>query len=252
MILNLFLLRFRIYVYIVMKALVHRTSMVENSGFSLTELLVVIGIVTLLALISIPSIGALSSANRVGQTISTIAGVLEQAREYAVAQNTHVWVGFNVDNTQNTITMVVVASKDGTNLAEALPVNLGLAPSSTLDLVYRPQTFKQMALKEAGDGTVQSYFTTPLLPTSDSSNALCSGVSVSVKIPGYTAATAFTRLLQFTPSGGVRNGTGTINLVEFGLQPRPTAQASNNSAGAANVCVVRVNGVTGQTRVYRP
>lgn len=220
-------------------------------AFSLTELLVVICIIALLAASSMPAITALGRGSQVTHAASTLAGLLEQAREYAVAQNTYVWVGFYQDTSSINMSIVAVASKDGTNLTESTP-DLGVVPNASVDLIYRVQTFKQVQLKEPGDAELTACFAQPLMPATSPVNALGKdNMVISVKVPGSASASPirFTRVVQFTPTGSVRNNsTSAINLVEFGLQPKVAAQDKNSR----NVVVMRINGFTGLTQVYRP
>src|SRR5204862_4295863 len=73
-----------------------------TSGFTLIELLVVIGIMILLTALLTPAFTSLRSASDVTGSAYTLAGVLEQARTYAKANNTYTWVGFYEENTTDT------------------------------------------------------------------------------------------------------------------------------------------------------
>ena len=70
------------------------TTSYSQSGFTLMELMVVIGIVVILAALIAPAFTNLKSAGDVTNAAYTIKGVLEQARTYAMANNTYTWVGF--------------------------------------------------------------------------------------------------------------------------------------------------------------
>ena len=99
-------------------------------GFSLIELLVVMAIIGILAAVTIPAMNSIKGASNVTKAAYDIAGALEQARAYAMANNTFVFVGFaEVDAAVPDSTMpqtpatstaggrvaiTVVASKDGT------------------------------------------------------------------------------------------------------------------------------------------
>src|SRR5438093_9665385 len=73
-----------------------------TSGFTLIELLVVIGIAILVTALLTPAFTSLKSAGDVTSAAYTIKGVLEQARTYAMANNTYTWVGFYEENTTDT------------------------------------------------------------------------------------------------------------------------------------------------------
>src|SRR6266481_4674852 len=70
-----------------------------TSGFTLIELLVVIAIIILVAAFIVPAFTSIKGAGDVTSAAYTIKGVLEQARTYAMANNTHTWVGFYEENT---------------------------------------------------------------------------------------------------------------------------------------------------------
>src|SRR6266566_8784964 len=92
-----------------------------TSGFTLIELLVVIGIIILLTALLTPAFTTLKGAGDVTSAAYTIKGVLEQARTYAMANNTYTWVGFAGSvGTGATVTgqvsIAVIASNDGKQL----------------------------------------------------------------------------------------------------------------------------------------
>jgi len=95
-------------------------------GFSLIELLVVIAIISMLMALAIPAIRG--TQGDVTKAAFTISGVLEQARTYAIANNTYVWVGFFEEDGSSAasaqpgtgrVVISVVASKDGTRYSDA-------------------------------------------------------------------------------------------------------------------------------------
>src|SRR5438094_790665 len=63
-------------------------------AFSLVELLVVIGIMVLLAALMAPAFTSIKFAGDVTSGSYIVKGVLEQARTYAMTNNTYTWVGF--------------------------------------------------------------------------------------------------------------------------------------------------------------
>src|SRR6476620_11481826 len=95
-------------------------------GFTLLELLIVVGIIGLLLVLMAPAFTTIKGGTDVASAAYTIKGVLDTARTYAKANNTYTWVGFAGSvgpNTQQYITgqveLAIVASKDGTNLWSA-------------------------------------------------------------------------------------------------------------------------------------
>lgn len=95
------------------------------NAFSLLELMVVTAIMILVAAFIAPAVTSLKGAGDVTSAAYTIKGVLEQARTYAMANNTYAWVGFFEEDASSStpaiagngrLVMSVVASTDGTNI----------------------------------------------------------------------------------------------------------------------------------------
>src|SRR5437773_8390310 len=96
-------------------------------GFTLLELLVVVGIIALLLVLTAPAFTSITGGTDITSAAYTIKGVLDTARTYAKANNTYTWVGFFEENAPDPstspansgtgrIVMSIVASKDGTML----------------------------------------------------------------------------------------------------------------------------------------
>jgi prepilin-type N-terminal cleavage/methylation domain-containing protein len=101
-------------------------------GFTLLELLIVVGIIAILFVLIAPAFTTIKSSTDVASAAYTIKGVLDTARTYAKANNTYTWVGFYEDNGSipsvipapdppctacvGRLVMSIVASNDGTNL----------------------------------------------------------------------------------------------------------------------------------------
>ena len=64
-----------------------------HAGFSLVELLVVIAIIALIAFVAGPAIESLGSAGGFAKAVGAVSMSLTEARSYAMANNTHVFVG---------------------------------------------------------------------------------------------------------------------------------------------------------------
>lgn len=221
----------------------------DNRAFTLVELLVVMGVAGALLSLTVTALPSLMKSGQLNSTVSDLAGILSQARQYAVAQNTYVWVAFQPDsNAQggDALNVAVLASKSGRDPAPWSDYGSVPNPASPIDFIGRPRTFSQTRFREAGAITFQS------LPSGTASlgiaNSLVNGTaSFTIKRPGDTAPVQYPRIIQFTPTGEARNSAGPIDIIEFALQPTRGTVADQN-----NVAVIRVNGLTGQTTVHRP
>lgn len=220
-----------------------------HGAFSLVELLTVIAVMSLLVSVAVPAITSLAKGNQMNQSLIEIAGTLDQARQHAISHNTYVWVAFRpnpMGAAGDELSVVLLASKTGT---DPFPwTNYGAVPNAQIDLLGRPRTFTQIRMEEAGTfGESQipglagkSAVTLDNTPSGDTA-------VFGVKLPGATAPVDFTRAIQFTPAGEARVASSVIDIIEFGIHPTRGNVADNN-----NVAVLRVNGLTGQTTVFRP
>jgi Tfp pilus assembly protein PilE len=208
-------------------------------------MLVVIAILVILAALSIPAVSVLLKARTFDQTLATMSGNLEQARQYAVAQNTYVWVAFATSSTN--VDMAVIASPDGTDTSPTWSGTVA-AGSSTLIPVARIQTFGYTTLVSPNGASGSRTVNPATAPSTVGQPLNNSTASFSVNLPSQSAATSFNYALQFTPSGQARIQDGApVDFIEFALQPQKAAGVVNAADGA----VLQVNGLTGQTRVYR-
>src|SRR5207247_7234464 len=111
---------------------VDRSTLQRRAGFTLLELLIVVGIIGLLLVLIAPAFTTIKGGGDVTSAAYTIKGALDTARTYAKANNTYTWVGFyEEDMSQSSVVpapdprctgcigrlvLSIVASKDGTNL----------------------------------------------------------------------------------------------------------------------------------------
>ena len=260
-----------------------------TSGLTLIELLVVIGIMILLTALLTPAFTNLKSAGDVTSAAYTIKGVLEQARTYAMANNTYTWVGlYEEDGSQSStnpptpgvgrLVMSVVASKDGTTVYDPNS-NLNPDPIDPSKLVQLNKLVKidnvHLPLFTIGSSTGSTFDTRPALqndpvvgyndsrfgelngnPTAPTTNAKFP-FQYPVGKPAPAAQYTFTKTLQFNPRGEGRiNSTYDVRrVIEIGLIPthQNVAPTPTPSAGnyAGNVVVVQLNGFAGNVKIFR-
>src|SRR6476620_3197771 len=110
-------------------------------GFTLLELLIVIGIIAILLVLIAPAFTTIKSGTEVTTAIYGVKGLLENARAYAKANHAYVFVGFaevdssvdpsvtpqitTGDTPYGRVAMAVVAAKDGTSQYEYATTDQG-------------------------------------------------------------------------------------------------------------------------------
>lgn len=221
----------------------YRTPCRRRRAFSLIELMVVVAIITIVATFAVPAVSNLGGSGKFNQSIATVSGLLDQARQYAIAQNTYVWVGFANEAggaEGDRVWLGVLASKDGTRTMTA----------DNVPLISRLQVLQNTQLPAAS----------PALPggagPAQTGADLGGGGLVTVSKPGGGTLT-FERFLRFSPSGEAQVPSGgsadpadsfpPVNFAEFGLLP-----VKGSTPLQANAAIIQVNGLTGNARVYRP
>jgi len=235
-------------------------------SFTLVELLVVIAIITILAAISVPVIGSLMRSNQIDQSVSSLTGILEQARSAATSGNTYVWVAFTTNASSSPssgIWTATIQSQDGTEGA----VNTSASPTSNywttvtvpgtsnLQLLNKIQNLPGVQMNNVvSGGTTPSPWSTftqtvgGSTPPTTSITSLSQGLTWSIPSLSSTAGAgmAFTTAIEFTPDGEAHTSASTwYNNIQFGLTPS-VGTSTNNSV------LINVGRLTGKTTVYRP
>ncbi len=133
------------------------------AGFSLTELLMVLAIISLTTTFAISGISSMFRADQYDQSLTTISGLMDRAREAAVADNRYVWVAFT-DNPPasapaNSVAVAIFESQDGTDALNNFTNGTGGSPlavstANNLRIVMPPQHLGGIAIMNAGTVTL--------------------------------------------------------------------------------------------------
>jgi prepilin-type N-terminal cleavage/methylation domain-containing protein len=236
----------------------------RHNAFTLLELLVVIGLIALLLVLIVPAFTTVERGRDMSNTAYTIKGTLEQARNYAMANNTYVWVGFyEEDTTSATPTKVappytgmgrlVIAtfcSTDGTasgpikqigkfTRIEGVHVaDIGAppspAPSPTDSLLGRPP-------QPYTDGS----------PSSDHLNRISSESSdADANASSFTAQSyEFYKTVRFSPLGeaNIDSTNPFAHAAEIGLRPSHGRAVDNSTPKAV---AIQFGATDGNVRIY--
>src|SRR4030095_4003780 len=227
----------------------------RSRGFTLLELLIVIGIIALLLVLLAPVFTNIKSAGDVTGAAYTVKGVLDTARTYAKANNTYTWVGFYEEDVSQPSTnpstpgagrlvMSIVASRDGTNVYSSgtnICVGSGTGTICPDKLIQIGKLIKienvHLPLFVLGSGTGDTFDARPSpSPASDANYSRFGELNGTapntaplttphnfqypVGNPSPVAQYTFNKILQFSPRGESRvNGDSydIRRIVEVGL-----------------------------------
>jgi len=245
----------------------HESPITDHStraGFTLLELLIVVGIIGLLLVLIAPAFNTIKGGTDVTSAAYTIKGVLDTARAYAKANNTYVWVGFYEENVENAaspnvssppigrVIMSVVASKDGTNIATG-----GAMSPANLMQVGKQTKVENVHLAAFTDGSGQApadtFATRPPVTFSGTQYSLV-GMPNSTTPFTYPAGSPYTfsRAVQFSPRGEAVIGNSVQNspqtAAEIGVQPTHGTTVDTNST---NLVAIQFTGFGGNVKIYR-
>jgi type II secretory pathway pseudopilin PulG len=257
------------------------------SAFTLLELLIVIGIIAALLVLLAPAFTTIKSAGDVTSAVYGIQGLLENARTYAKANHTYVFVGFaEVDASvspsvspqvpgNGRVAVAVVASKDGTrqfNYAtnQGNDWTANYSNGANLIAIGKLQRYENLHFL----GVNFPSWLPSLHPNSNMaryqppSNTYNLGTSSSVTPFSWPLGWSlgngqynFTIVVNFDPTGVARVATSTnadeiASIMEIdlltthGTAPSPTPIPFNQDIG--NHAALQISPMSGEIRVYRP
>ena len=212
-------------------------------GFTLLELLIVVGIIGLLLVLIAPAFTTIKGAGDVTSAAYTIKGALDTARTYAKANNTYVWVGFYEENVANPaspnssppsvgrVILSIVASNDGTAVYN--PSSLGSIDPTRLSQVGKLTKIENVHLY-AGLPNSATPFQYP------------------VGSPAPSAQYTFRQAIQFSPSGEARANNNS-NSLQTAAQIRlePTHGATVPGSLPPNSFGIQFTGIGGSITINR-
>src|SRR6266496_5424310 len=249
----------------------------REGGFTLLELLIVVGIIGLLLVLIAPAFTYIKGGTDVTSAAYTVQGVLDTARTYAKANNTYTWVGFFEEDVPpppanpapsgiGRVVMSIVASKNGTMIYTG-----NLANPFILDASPNQAAFIQVGKLVEIDNVHLKTFPTPTpAPPFDtfdtrpvvSSNAAKIGDNTDTAPPtpnlqfNYPVGSSspqyvFTKIVQFSPRGeGVIDNSNysLASVSEIGLQP---THGTTPDTTSTNLVAIQFTGVGGNVKIYR-
>ena len=240
-----------------------------RAGFTLLELLIVVGIIGLLLVLATPAFVTIKGGTDVTSAAYTIKGALDTARTYAISNDTYTWVGFleeNVDNPASPnstmpavgrLVMSIVASKDRTTVYDpTIPAPIDPTKLTQVGKLTKIDNVHLWTHTDPPDGTGSTFDKRPNIPpaycigNSDSATPFQYPVGNGPPSPQYT----FRKVIQFSPTGEARvnndsNFASLQPIAEIALEP--THGAIVPSSAPANSVAIQFTGIGANVRIYR-
>lgn len=215
-----------------------RTPLRPRAAFSLTELLVVMAVISVMAVAAMSGVSSVNRTSQIGRSMSTLGGVMDFSRQYAIANNTYTYVGFSGQS--NATTVGVFASKTGRPLfrSGSNTYNLDTPAGATNAFPAAPaRELSQMTLSTNAVGTYGGW--SPPAPPVQASELNKSWKFTSQK-------KEYSHIVGFSPSGSalVASDGTLVEVIEMGFLP----PNGNGQQGFA----VRLSGLTGLNKLIQP
>jgi type II secretory pathway pseudopilin PulG len=230
----------------------------------LLEILVVIAIIAILMVLVAPAFTNIKTGNDVTSAAYTISGVLEQARNYAMANNTYVWAGiYEEDATSLSATnatppypgkgrvlMASVFSTDGTKIYEDNDPS-ALLPTTRIKQLGKLVKIEGIHITDVGPRPSPT-------PASVSSDSLDTRPDWPYTYAASLNADHYNRISSDDPSGAQQNGDQTkfpfsaqghtfYKTVRFNPRGEANINSTYSLKNAAEVGVVPTHGSTAPT-----
>ena len=247
-----------------------------RAGFTLLELLIVVGIIGLLLSLIAPAFTNIKSGMDVTSAAYAIKDALDTARTYAKAHNTYTWVGFFEEDVSQSstnpatagngrIVISIVASKDGSEVYTSVASPAADIDSNGARLLQVGKLIKldniHLRTFANGSGSGETFLTRPAVAGGAPDNARIGDISPpdSLRYFHYPATVTegaaqyfFRKMVQFSPRGECRPQNDNYEMravIELGLQ-QTHGTAVPALADPTN-CAVQLTGFSGNVKIYR-
>jgi type II secretory pathway pseudopilin PulG len=247
-----------------------------HCAFTLIELLLVIGIILLASTLLVPAFTNLKASGDTTNSAYAIVGVLEQGRNYAMANNTYVWVGFYEESAASTVptnatpaypgrgrlVLATVASRDGTKIFENADPIASL-PGTRIKQIGKISKIEGLHVTDIGappappspSAATNTLESRPDVPYTEGApfthfNRISSDSPDTTRFSFSVQDYTFHKTVRFNPRGEANlNSTYALKrAAEIGLRPSRLEVVDMNSR---NLIAIQFNGVSGNFKIYR-
>ena len=241
----------------------------RRGAFSLIEWLATVTLVGLMMGLALPTLSSIQGGEDVTRAAYDLSGALENARAYAIANNTYVWVGFYEEDGSKAsanpaiegvgrVVISAVASKDGTNIYDTSSTGQNPIAAGSLSQLNKLIKIENAHLASFtdGSGTGGAFDARPAAGSNyarigDANPPTASKFPFQYPVGGGAprAQYTFVKTIQFNPRGeSIINSTYSMRpVVEIGLQPTRGGIVNTNSK---NIAAIQITGVGGNVTIY--
>jgi prepilin-type N-terminal cleavage/methylation domain-containing protein len=230
-----------------------------RSGFTLLELLVVMGIMAVIFVLTMPTIYSLNSSSGLTKSAADVQAILTQARTQAMLRDSYVFVGFYESDGSQADTVrpapagvgrlwvgaaVTMDGTQGYNLTNSTAWSVG-----NLTPIGKLRFFDNLHLATNASFYLTSSTSNTVSPVGDPS---ATNTPFGWPIENSNSVTQFTSgVIQFSPQGTAMlpGSSTTPEYIQIALIPAHGNLVLNNLPNAA---VIQVDAVTGSIRTFRP
>ena len=234
-------------------------------------MLVVIGVIVILLGLIVPAFTTIGGGADLTKSSYDVAGALEEARAYAMANNTYTWVGFFEENntllsagtnptTAGTgrVVISVVASRNATKLyADTAAAGAFATPAPSQGSATAIQVDKLIKVGNVHLQDLTANASPTPRPVSGvyevASNSFTSPQTFYYPLSATTDSAAtykFAKVIQFSPLGDAsRPQDSPSQVIEIGLYP---VHGTTVAVNPKNYAAIEVNGIGGHIGIYRP
>ena len=247
-----------------------------RAGFTLLELLIVVGVIGLLLSLIAPAFTNIKNGTDVTSAAYAIKDALDTARTYAKSHNTSTWVGFFEEDVSQSstnpatagngrIVISIVASKDGSEVYTSVASPATDIDSNGARLLQVGKLIKldniHLRTFANGSGSGETFLTRPAVLGGAPDNARIGDTSPpdSLRYFHYPATVTegaaqyfFRNMVQFSPRGECRPQNDNYEMravIELGLQQ--THGTAVPALADPTTCAVQLSGFSGNVKIYR-